>query len=277
MKFRPVNKIVWTKQMESFLIKNYEKLTNHELAAGLGLKITSVRMKLYSMGFKRMELEYWTTRQVNFLKANYKEIGDVELTDIFNKKWPKQKGWTKKHIEKKRRQLNLKRTKTQIKNIHQRNVDAGRFLLYPVKRWDKCGRAKEGEIRFWRENSGRFIPRIKIGGRFIFWARYTWEQNHGPIPKGMNVVFKDNNPRNMEISNLELITDGELSRRNSKISSQGLSDNYVAGIMTHGDPELREKIKSDPELVEFNRQRLIMQRNISQLNNKFNHGKKQAQ
>lgn len=153
-----------------------------ELAAGLGLKITSVRMKLYSMGYKRMELEYWTARQINFLKANYKEIGDKELAELFNSKWPKAKGWTHKHIEKKRKYLGLKRTKTQIKNIHQRNVDAGRFLLCAVKRWDKCGRAKEGEVRFWRENSGRFIPRIKIDGRFIFWSRYTWEKHKGPIP-----------------------------------------------------------------------------------------------
>lgn len=81
----------------------------------------------------------------------------------------------------------------------------------------------------------------------------------------------------MDISNLELITDSELSRRNSRVSSQGLSDNYVAGVMTHNDPVLREKIKNDPDLLEFNRQRLIMQRNITQLNNKSNHGKKQAQ
>lgn len=263
--------------MERFLQHNYEKLTNAELADRLGLTLTVVRMKLYSMGLKRMEMEYWTDEQIDFLRANFHKIGDLELSEIFTRKWPKQKGWTKKHIEKKRRYLNLKRTKEQIRKIHLRNVEAGRFKICAIKRWDKCGRSKEGEIRFWRQNPCRSIPMIKVNGQYIFWARYTWEQNHGPIPKGMNVVFKDNNPRNMEISNLELITDAELSRRNSKISSQGLSDNYVAGIMTHGDPELRQMIKSDPDLVELNRQRLIMQRNISQLNNKFNHGKKQAQ
>lgn len=45
--------------------------------------------------------------------------------------------------------------------------------------------------------------------------RHIWEKVHGPIPKGFNVVFKDGNVMNCIITNLELISDAELMRRNS--------------------------------------------------------------
>lgn len=99
--FTPYNKINWTLKMISFLKDNYESQSNAQLADSLGLKITTLRTKLYELGYKRMDLEYWTAEQVTFLKNNYKKIGDLELSEIFNAKWKKQKGWTKKtHGEK---------------------------------------------------------------------------------------------------------------------------------------------------------------------------------
>lgn len=42
-----------------------------------------------------------------------------------------------------------------------------------------------------------------------------WEKHHGPVPSGHAVVFRDGNRRNIVIDNLELITRGELMRRNT--------------------------------------------------------------
>lgn len=42
-----------------------------------------------------------------------------------------------------------------------------------------------------------------------------WIQHHGPIPPGMLIVFKDRNPRNIVIENLECISLSENMRRNS--------------------------------------------------------------
>lgn len=52
-------------------------------------------------------------------------------------------------------------------------------------------------------------------GKFVHRHRLIWEQNNGPIPKGMIVVFKDKNPRNLTIDNLELITRAENMKRNT--------------------------------------------------------------
>lgn len=43
----------------------------------------------------------------------------------------------------------------------------------------------------------------------------VWEQHNGPIPEGANVVFKDRDRRNFDISNLEMISDGQLMLRNT--------------------------------------------------------------
>jgi HNH endonuclease len=262
----PENALDWPPSKITQLKENWGKMTNRELAASLGYCLTSVRTKCYELGLKRMELEYWTPAQIKFLLANYKTIGDKELAIMFNKKWKKKKGWTHKHIEKKRRYLKLNRTEKQKKAIHQRNVDRGAFLLCPVKRWLTTGQAKEKEIRMWREQSGRFIPRIKIKGRFIHWARWYWEKYRGKIPEGMNVSFKDNNPANYKagIKNLELLSDADMARKNVAKSSHGLSDNYVVGIMTHKNKELRKQLKQHPELIELKRQSLLLNRTINE-------------
>lgn len=45
--------------------------------------------------------------------------------------------------------------------------------------------------------------------------RYNWEKSNGPIPKGMKLIFKDRDTMNCGIENLELVTPGELMKRNS--------------------------------------------------------------
>ncbi|MFA6058927.1 MAG: HNH endonuclease [Taibaiella sp.] len=259
--------IVDQPESAAFIMNNWNQISNKEMAKHLGVCIQTIRDKCYRLGLYRMRLEYWTPEQIEYLVANYKTFGDKELAEIFNKKWKKEKGWSHKHIEKKRLYLKIKRTHREIQDIRQRNIDNGRYLLANVRRWDTRGRSEEGEIRYWREQSGRMIPRIKISGKFIHWARWRYEQMHGPVPQGMNVVFLDNNPRNITDENLGLFTDGELSKRNSQTSSIGLSDNYVAAIMTIGDPELRKEIKKNPQLIELKRTQLNLKRVINERRN----------
>jgi hypothetical protein len=52
-------------------------------------------------------------------------------------------------------------------------------------------------------------------GKFKAKHRLIWEQHNGPVPAGMIVVFKDRNPMNATIENLELITRGENMLRNT--------------------------------------------------------------
>lgn len=49
---------------------------------------------------------------------------------------------------------------------------------------------------------------------FRFKHRLVWEKHNGKIPKGLVVVFKDENPKNLAIENLEMLTRLELLQRN---------------------------------------------------------------
>ena len=202
------NKIQWTPEMVAYLKDNYKTSTNKQLAEALGLKLTSTRTKLYSLGLKRMNLEYWIKEQIIFLTETYQTIGDTELAAIFNTKWNKQKGWTKKHIEKKRRYLNLKRTEDQKRAIKKRNKELGCWNESAIKKWQTIGLSPIGTIKVWKVGTQK-SKLIKTENGYVYLSRKLWEQHFGPIPKHKLVSYKDGNPLNCTIENLHLITRAE--------------------------------------------------------------------
>ena len=214
------NKISLTKKEEKFLRDNYQNLTNQQLADYLGLKLTRTRTLLYSLGLKRMNLQYWTDEQIEFLKNNYKKIGDAEIAEIFAEKYPKDKGWSKKHIEKKRRYLNLKRTPEQIEKIKKRNLEQGRYKMCNVRMWQTRGVTPVGEIRTWVNKNNRITVVIRTEKGFEPYNRWLWKQHYGIIPKGYNVVCKDGNQFNTEIDNLELLSNADLQLKNAKARAE---------------------------------------------------------
>ncbi len=90
---------------------------------------------------------------------------------------------------------------------------------------------------------------------------YLWEQQYGPVPKGMNVVFKDGNSLNCIIENLELITRQEHMARSRN------SDEYIAMRIankgTKGKGQYNRKIY---DLAFGNKALLEVQRRQFQLN-----------
>lgn len=120
-------KILFSEDDIKFIKDNFKSMTNQQIADCLGLKKTIVRMKAYELGLQRMQPEYWCNEAIEFLIKNYRTIGNVEMCRIFSEKFPKVKGWTTSHIDKKLEQLNLKRTKLDWYNIKERNRDNGSF------------------------------------------------------------------------------------------------------------------------------------------------------
>jgi len=210
------NKIILKPTQIAYIKANFYTKTNRELADYLGLKLTTLRTRCYNLGLKRMDLEYWTKEQVTYLKKYYKRIGDTEIAATFNKKYHKNKGWSKKHIEKKRRYLNLKRTPQQRQQIKQRNIEKGMFKMCPVKAWQtRGGAAPEKTIKIWLV-AGTPQKFIKINTQFIKLSRYNWEQHYNKkARKGYCIIFKDGNTMNCEVENLQRITRKENILRNS--------------------------------------------------------------
>lgn len=194
-------KYVWSKKEISFLKRNFYKLNNTQLAGKLNLSLTIVRTKCYELGLKRIELERWTDEQVKYLIDNYKEIGDVELAEIFDLVYPKNKGWTLKHIEKKRNYLGLKRTEEELVKIKERNKLNGRFSINHWKRWSE-NNSPIGTIRTWKNKNKREYKVIKTDFGYVHYAPYLWTKHNGDIPDGYVIGFKDKNQLNCKIENL---------------------------------------------------------------------------
>ena len=233
MKVEKYGKIVLSAADIKFIKKNWSTMTNTQLAEALGLKITRLRNELHSMGLKRMEMEYWTREQVEYLLKNYKEIGDVEMAEIFEAVWPKNKTWTKKHIEKKRRYLELKRTETELKSIFNRNVKSGRFKVCAEKRWITIGVSPVGTIRHWKNSyNGKHFAVIKLESGYVHYYRWLWIENHGELTSEELVVPKLNEiaAGTFTIDQLEIIDRAEHARRNAEIRN-------------NIPPELKEIIK----------------------------------
>lgn len=106
---------------------------------------------------------------------------------------------------------------TEFKKGHK-PWSSGKKLKYkPSNLWEKGHKpfntAQDGEVR-WRHNPGYYFIRISENN-WEFYHRWLWKEAHGKIKKGYNVIFKDGNPENCILENLECISNAELAVRNS--------------------------------------------------------------
>jgi len=212
------NRIEWQQWQLQFIKDNWQQLTAEQISKSIGITRTKVREKKYELGLYSLHLEYWTPGQVSFLKKHYKSKGDTELAEIFNKKWAKQKGWTKKHIEKKRRYLKLKRTKEDKRYILDQAIKKGIYSEANKRRWENKV-AKVGEIRIW-EHGGQPVKVIKTKKGFVHFAPWLYKQQHGRVPVGYIVRIKDGDPLNVTVDNLELIS----RKKNALLNSRARND-----------------------------------------------------
>ncbi|TXK52360.1 HNH endonuclease [Pontibacter qinzhouensis] len=252
-----------TEQQTQYLKDNFSQKSNKEMAQELGVKLYHVRYALYSMGLTRMKLDYWTEEQTAFLKENFRLMGDKEIATVFEQRWPKSKPWTLKHIEKKRNYLHLHRTKQELYEIHWRNKRNGSWDNAHKWMWQTRGVSKPGDTREWPDQDGVLRKHIKTEKSFVPMAPYVWRQEKGEIPEGFVIWFKDRNPLNCDIENLECISRAENAIRNS--AAIRLTDNYVAAISTMKDKHLRNEIKQHPELIQAIRARLLLKRKVKTL------------
>jgi hypothetical protein len=72
---------------------------------------------------------------------------------------------------------------------------------------------KDGTITIHVHTKSRKVKTIKVNGKKVFLSRHVWEQAHGPIPPGLIITFRDNDPMNCDLSNLELTTHSERMKK----------------------------------------------------------------
>jgi hypothetical protein len=247
------SKITWTKEDVSFIKNNFHQMTNVQLAKSLGKQLTIVRMKCRELNLLHIELEYWTAEQVDYLKANYKTIGDTAMAKLFESKWPKKKGWSRKHIEKKRRYLKLKRTMEEEFTIRTGRFDAAQYKDFNGKEF------KQGRKRLWFQN-GKYRWMIKVGKSFVHLHRHKWETLRGPIPNNKKLCFKDGDTTNVRMSNLICLTRSQLANRVASKIHDELSDSYIAGLLSWRNPEMKKHLLNHPGIIEAKRAQILENR-----------------
>ena len=109
----------------------------------------------------------------------------------------------------------------------------GRMATTQFKRGDRTGIAARnwvpvGTVKTDTEGYQRIKIREAVHGEatgfgnskvWPFLHRHTWEQHRGLIPAGFVVSFKDGNKQNCDLANLELVSRGDMARRNGMWSS----------------------------------------------------------
>lgn len=140
-----------------------------------------------------MPYRYWTPEENEFLRQHYG-------VDLYGWQIAETLGRTKKAVEKHARKLGLSAQKKgdASRLIRHRGADHWAYRP-PGKPWDSCG-------RLW-------IKRTDNAPKEMY-ARYVWEQAHGPIAPGRVIAHRDGDYRNCELANLQCLTKADILRRN---------------------------------------------------------------
>jgi hypothetical protein len=175
----------WSEDEEQLLIQLYPNTPMPQLIQRFGRDDKAIYNKAKSLGLKR-STEYLASEHACRLRKG-DNVGAAHRFKPGNRAWNKgMKGL----------QIGGEATRFRKGNKPQTWVPVGTEQI------------RDGYL--WRKVTDH-------GGRFDWKQVHVmlWEQHHGPVPKGLILVFLDRNRQNIQLDNLELITRAELCRRNS--------------------------------------------------------------
>jgi len=96
-----------------------------------------------------------------------------------------------------------------------------------IVRYDYLYRARRSGPRRLRCNRKRRWIKVADGGRpqdrYITYARWVWQQGHGPIPAGLRVVHLDGNQLNDSPANLALATPAQVLALTKKLQGRAFA------------------------------------------------------
>jgi hypothetical protein len=221
-----------------------------EIAAALGSIARTVRKKQIALGLvERRARKIWTAKERELVRQSYPDMKTSKIASHLGRTQEQVYAEAKKMGLKKsaaylaspdacrlRRGGNIgeeyrfpKGHAPANKGTRRPGYAPGRSATTQFKKGERSGSAAQN----WRP-IGTILPdpggylRIKVReappgeakgfGNMTVWpmlARHIWEQHKGPIPAGHKVVFRDGNRKRCEIENLEMISNGDLMKRNT--------------------------------------------------------------
>ena len=217
---KPKEKVQWDCFDLAFIRKHFYEMTWTELLkavnetrpANLRVELSALRHQARRMGLNKGIQIRWSDEDIRYLEANFRKYGDTELAGRLNKRKKTSRiidgkkvyrTFTKKHINKKRDLLGLKRTPEEVEAIKKRNKELLPRQCF-TKEWNVYTRgirkvAAEETTRIW---GGRRM--VKVNGGFIPYTRWFYHNYISPVPEGYIVYHLDydtlnDNPENLAI------------------------------------------------------------------------------
>jgi hypothetical protein len=172
----------YTKREDDFLMRNKDRIPAKRMSKMLGRSESSARQRMVRIG----------------------AIPSPEAVEIFKRgsqfgkgHAPANKGKCWKEFMSRRGMQNARKTQFKKGNLPPNTKNNMCITI----RTDKTKK----DYKFIRLALGKWVPL----------HRYNWQQANGKIPRKMNLVFKDGDTINCDVSNLELLTNAQLMKRNT--------------------------------------------------------------
>lgn len=266
-----MSRFTYTQEHLDFLEKNYQTMMARDLTKAFnkhfGLNRTHVAIQSV-LSRKRIKPKrgslyapekLFTTEQASFICEKYKTLPREPLTKALNKKFGT--SFTQGQVEGflVRNKITCNRTgyftkgqkpwnkgTTGLTSTNRTSFKSGHvpFNLRPVgsERIDTDGYTL---IKIDKTN-----PNTGYRGLWVFKHRYLWEQRHGKIPEDMTLIFKDGNPGNLNLNNLELVTRVELAALNRVYKYRSMPEELKFVVLTAAKLtarvwELNEELKEE--------------------------------
>lgn len=180
-----MNGTPYTPSEERIIRERYANERTDDIASYIGKSIKSVYHKAHCMGLKKSQEFIRSGKCGCFVKG-----GSYGVEHRFKKgNVPFNAG---------------------LKGLYK-TTNSGQFPkgnLPPNTKFDGC-------ITTRKDKSGHDYKFIRIGkAKWELYHRYLWVSVHGPIPKGMIIIFRDGNSLNAELDNLMMISRSEHAVRN---------------------------------------------------------------
>lgn len=198
---RSISRRRWTPDEDAALYARYPHEPTHGIAADLRRTCSSVSQRAQRFGLRKTD-EYLASPASGRLHRGNTHGAATRFVkgQVPANKGLRRPGWARGRMRETQFKPGERRGAAALnwRPVGTILTDADGYLRIKVREWTPGEATGFGNVRVW--------PMLQ---------RVVWEQAHGPIPPGHSVCFRDGNKQNVALDNLELVSRGELMRRNS--------------------------------------------------------------
>jgi hypothetical protein len=238
MENKVIKRHYWSAEDDALMRAHYADTPNKELAASIGVTRLAVCQRARTLGLHKPP--GWTDENTDTFRRLYPILSAAEICEAM--------GISMNAVHYRAQHLGLHKTREWVAERARQNIahpdhparqsrfapglvpwnkgqphpSRGRSAETQFKPGKRQGRAAQlwqpiGHTR--RTDEGYLQRKVSDTGRtprdYVSLHHLVWRMHGGTIPKGHVVIFRDRNPENLDINNLELISRAELIRRNS--------------------------------------------------------------